>query len=175
MTEESKNIVSLVKDIQNDNVTMNHVIDVFRGLKHSKILSHGHDRLEQYGCGRNWKKQEADRLFRMLIIKQILIERCELNGMGFPMSYLQLGAERNLPTAQKIFLTLTTDDTLKSSLSSSSTSKSSSASSGKDAQVTCYRALAELRNDVITLLALNFRLLKPILFLPVLFSKTVYF
>lgn len=118
---------------------MNHVMDVFRGLKHSKIMTNGHDQLQHHGCGKNWKKQDAERLFRMLIVKEILIERCELNGMGFPMSYLQLGSRSNLPNTQSIFLTLTTEDSTKST---------SSKTSSSDAQMTCYRTLVDLRNDV---------------------------
>ena len=147
---------------------MNHVMDVFRGLKHSKILSLGHDRLDHYGSGRNWKKQETERLFRMLIIKQILVEKCELNGMGFPMSYLQLGSERNLPKSQKIFLTLTTEE-------SKSSETSSSGSKGKAAQVECYRALTELRNDVRLISNLKLRFLKRIPFPLALYLKIVYF
>jgi hypothetical protein len=128
--------------------------------------------LNHYGCGKNWKKQDTERLFRMLIIKQILFERCELNGMGFPMSYLQLGSQHNLPNTQRIFLTLTTEDNTKSS-SSSTASSSTSRLSSSDMQITCYRALVELRNDV-NLFAYS-RYLKTIRSPLAQSSKTVYY
>ena len=41
VTMEAKHIVELVNVIQSDKITMTHAIDVFRGLKHAKIIQLG--------------------------------------------------------------------------------------------------------------------------------------
>jgi superfamily II DNA helicase RecQ len=69
---------------------MAHTMDVFRGMKHSKIISLGHDQTPMYGKGKAWKKQDTERLFRLLMIKGIIMEKCEINGMGFPVSHIRV-------------------------------------------------------------------------------------
>jgi superfamily II DNA helicase RecQ len=107
VTNEAKWIVALVHEIEDDKITMGHAMDVFRGMKHSKIISMGHDKSANYAKGKNWKKQDTERLFKMLIIRQILKERCELNGMGFANSYLYVGPRSSTVHTQQIKLTLT--------------------------------------------------------------------
>ena len=102
--------MDLVRETQGDKVTMLHVIDVFRGLKHARIMDLGHDQCRMYGKGKSWRKQETERLFKLLIIKQIIMERVELNGMGFPVTYVKLGPKSRLPNTEKIMLTITSED-----------------------------------------------------------------
>ena len=69
---------------------MIHCMDVYRGLKHAKIVNMGHDSIQYAGSGKHFKKQQVERLFRLLIIQQVLVEICERNSNGFICGYLQV-------------------------------------------------------------------------------------
>jgi superfamily II DNA helicase RecQ len=158
VTQEAKWIVDLVGETQGDKVTMLHIMDVFRGLKHSKIMDLGHDSCRMYGKGKSWKKQETERLLRLLIIKQIIMERVELNGMGFPVTYVKLGPKSRLPNTEKIMLTITSEDDSslgakasersRSRRSMDSASVASVGSSEPELQMNCYKELKQLRDDL---------------------------
>ena len=169
VTQEAKDIVALVRELQGDKVTMNHVMDVFRGMKHAKIVSLCHDQLHHYGKGKSWRKQDTERLFRMLVIREILTEKCELNGMGFPMSHLRIGAKCSLPQREEIMLTLTEDANETGPINNAPAEKKSrtrksiteddrpslefgapgeSSKEHAQVQMDCYRELKHLRDQV---------------------------
>ncbi|KAJ1559700.1 ATP-dependent DNA helicase sgs1, partial [Nowakowskiella sp. JEL0078] len=49
VTSHVKNIVKLVGDIQNDTVTLQYCVDVYRGSRINKILNNGHENTSMHG------------------------------------------------------------------------------------------------------------------------------
>ncbi|KAJ3196945.1 hypothetical protein HK101_006994 [Irineochytrium annulatum] len=64
--------------------------DAFRGMKHQKIKEERLDYLPLFACGSNYSKQEAERIYRTLIAKDILGEVCIKNKSGYPAAYLKV-------------------------------------------------------------------------------------
>ncbi|GAA5875177.1 hypothetical protein JCM16303_005035 [Sporobolomyces ruberrimus] len=97
--------VKLVSAIERDKgVTMLYAIDVYRGSKLQKIVSNGHDQLEDAGKGANIDRGDCERLFQLLFSEQILGERYERNGLGFTNAYIVLGPRARQFLAGRISL-----------------------------------------------------------------------
>ncbi|KAI9144498.1 P-loop containing nucleoside triphosphate hydrolase protein [Paraphysoderma sedebokerense] len=90
VTSDAQNILSMVRDISRDKITLLYALDVWRGSKVSKIVQNGHDKLRYHGSGKNYTKTEAERIFHQLVIKELLAEYSEINGMGYSCSYLKV-------------------------------------------------------------------------------------
>jgi RecQ family ATP-dependent DNA helicase len=86
--KEALEIVKLVKEIQGDQITMIHAIDVYRGMKTSKINSLNHSKVNGYGKGSKKKKHDVERIFRFLVLENILMEKVISNPGGYPTAYL---------------------------------------------------------------------------------------
>ena len=82
--------VRLVKELQNSKVTLLHCVDVFRGSKSKKITDAGHDRIEEYGVGRDVDRADAERLFYRLLSEDALQEFNRVNKAGFAAQYLSV-------------------------------------------------------------------------------------
>ncbi|TPX45000.1 hypothetical protein SeLEV6574_g04149 [Synchytrium endobioticum] len=93
ITEDVRVIIDMVRQMQNDNVTLLHCMDVFRGSKSSKIVAAGHDKLAGAGKGQDYSRTDIERIFRHLLVKDILRERCERNASGFSNAYVGIGRQ----------------------------------------------------------------------------------
>lgn len=91
LTGDAINVMKLVHELQNTSVTLSYCVDVFRGSRISKILQNGHDHVEWYGTGKQHQKHDAERLFRELVLRNILTEEAKTNYSGFVNSYIKTG------------------------------------------------------------------------------------
>ncbi|ORX95152.1 ATP-dependent DNA helicase [Basidiobolus meristosporus CBS 931.73] len=91
MTSEAISAIKLVQEVQNQHITLIQAVDIFRGMKHQKIVRSGQDNLAMYGAGKHLNRNDVERLFRMLVLQEYLSERCEQTVQGFIASYLQCG------------------------------------------------------------------------------------
>ena len=87
-TEYAVAAIELVRNIERDNITLLHCVDVFRGSKNKKILDLNHDNLEGYGAGANLDRGEIERLFYRLLSEDALVEHNVANKAGFASQYL---------------------------------------------------------------------------------------
>ncbi|ODV85253.1 hypothetical protein CANARDRAFT_28524 [[Candida] arabinofermentans NRRL YB-2248] len=87
----SKDIVGLVKELQNENVTVIQCQDIYKGSKSSKIVNAGYNNNQYHGKGKDLAKVEVERIFFHLIHQGILEEKSIINGAGFASNYLRLG------------------------------------------------------------------------------------
>lgn len=94
ITEHTKNILKLVKSIQNENVTLIYCQDVYRGSKLKKIMNTGHDKLPLYGKGKDVHRNELQRIFFHLITLQYLIEYPIINKSGFANNYVKVSTAK---------------------------------------------------------------------------------
>ena len=93
-TDRVKAIVKLVRRITKDKVTLLQCVDIYRGLKTSKITNSGHDDLDEYGLGSDLEKGVVERIFYRLLTEDVLEEyNVFQNKMGFPTQYIKLGSK----------------------------------------------------------------------------------
>lgn len=85
-------------------VTINYIVEVFRGSQMSKILEKGHNNCEMYGKGSHLKKNDAERLIRLLIYKKILSEQPFPSNYGGVNCYLKLGDKCRIISEQNFSL-----------------------------------------------------------------------
>ncbi|RMZ80941.1 hypothetical protein DV737_g2780, partial [Chaetothyriales sp. CBS 132003] len=98
-TEHARHAVELVRQIGRDDVTLLHCVDVFRGAKGAtKIKTMGHDRVREYGMGKDLERGDCERLFQRLVNDDILEEHQKTNRAGWTTGYVRLGAKVNMVT-----------------------------------------------------------------------------
>ncbi len=71
-------------------MTLAYCVDVFRGSKAAKIMNANHDSVTGYGAGKHYQKQDAERLFRELVMRKVIREVCQKNYAGFVNSYIKV-------------------------------------------------------------------------------------
>ncbi|ORZ01722.1 hypothetical protein BCR43DRAFT_189779 [Syncephalastrum racemosum] len=88
-TQAAKEIVTLVRAAYRENITLNQVLDIFRGSKSKRFEMYQGE--PYFGAGQAYKKQDIDRLLKKLVLSDVLNERSQTNRAGFVSSYIQLG------------------------------------------------------------------------------------
>ena len=58
-----------------------HIIDVLLGSKAGKVLQRGHDKLSTYGIGREFSREQWQRLARQLLQKGLMVKDAEFGGL----------------------------------------------------------------------------------------------
>ncbi|KAK9464120.1 P-loop containing nucleoside triphosphate hydrolase protein [Lipomyces oligophaga] len=96
VTEITKDILRVVRELQSENVTMLYCMDVFRGSKTVKIQTAGHDMIQGYGAGQGLNRTDVERIFHHLVTDDALKESSIVNSAGFASSYLRIGGQANL-------------------------------------------------------------------------------
>ena len=86
----AKDIIKLVKSIQDEQVTVLYCQDVFRGLSHKKITEAGHHENEYHGKGQSLDKNDVERIFFYLLSQQCIVEYHVMHG-GFATDYVKVG------------------------------------------------------------------------------------
>lgn len=95
MTKEAKELAQLVQDLaSNQNVTLLHIADVYKGSKQKKIVDSGHDRHPFHGRGSSLAKSDIHRILKQLIFKKVLADFCTFTG-EFPIVYIKAGPQFN--------------------------------------------------------------------------------
>lgn len=94
MSDDARTVVGLVRSLQEQRVTLLYCVDVFRGMEGAKIVRNGHININGHGAGKKYTKTDAERLFKLLLIKEVLTERVESNQLGFTTAYVQVSGLR---------------------------------------------------------------------------------
>ena len=82
--------IELVRGMEQDNVTLLHCVDIFRGSKSKRITESKHSKLDQFGSGCALDRGEAERLFYRLLSEDALAEHHITNKAGFPQQYVHV-------------------------------------------------------------------------------------
>lgn len=93
VTGHAKEIVELVRSIENDKVTMVYCADVYRGSRQKKILLNGHENAKNFGSGKSLDKTDVERIFHHLITEGFLDEYSLYSSIGFSSSYIKQGPD----------------------------------------------------------------------------------
>ena len=75
---------------------------VIAGSKNSKITENGHDKHRMHGRGSAYSRQDADRLFRKLVIDGVLMEELIITAMDHAACYIKLGRKAQDVMAGKL-------------------------------------------------------------------------
>ncbi|RDL36724.1 uncharacterized protein BP5553_06076 [Venustampulla echinocandica] len=90
MTRQAKAALNIVEQVQHDNVTLLHIVDILRGAPTAKIRDRDHHSLEGFGVASDLPRGEIERLFTRLLMENALKERNVMRG-AFPQQYIHLG------------------------------------------------------------------------------------
>jgi bloom syndrome protein len=71
-------------------VTLLYCVEVFRGVNSKKIKDARHDQLQEYGAGSDLDREDAERLFQLLLNEDALGEHQVFNKAGFATSYIMV-------------------------------------------------------------------------------------
>ena len=82
--------ISMVKKLENDQVTLLHCVDVFRGGKTKKITDLFHYNLPEYGAGSSIDRGDVERIFYRLLSEDALSEHNIMNKSGFANQYIHV-------------------------------------------------------------------------------------
>ena len=80
----------MIKTVGRETMTINQAIDVYRGMKNTKVYDNGFNELVSYGKGAQLRKTDAERIFHYMIVENILEEQYVTNRMGFTTAYLKV-------------------------------------------------------------------------------------
>jgi bloom syndrome protein len=69
-------------------VTLLYCVEIFRGINSKKIKDAGHDQLREYSAGSDLGREDAERLFQLLLAEDALEEKNVVNKAGFASSYI---------------------------------------------------------------------------------------
>jgi RecQ family ATP-dependent DNA helicase len=90
ITDTTKNILKMVRELQNARITLIQFIDIFRGSASKLLRARGIDHASGAGIGSSYSKTDCERIFKHLVLNNILYEKCESNAHGFVTAYLQV-------------------------------------------------------------------------------------
>ncbi|KAK9465274.1 hypothetical protein V1512DRAFT_242233 [Lipomyces arxii] len=99
ISNATKDIISVVQGIQNDQVTLLYAMDVYRGSKAARVVNSHHDQVEGHGSGRDIERTDTERIFHYLVTESILKEVAAVNNSGFASSYVQVGPKAHAITS----------------------------------------------------------------------------
>ncbi|CAD1783791.1 similar to Kazachstania africana KAFR0F01050 hypothetical protein [Maudiozyma barnettii] len=106
ITETSLQIVDLVDSLGSDRVTVISCQEIFKGSKSAKIVQSGYTQLREHGLGKEWSKQDLERIFFHLITLKVLQEYSVMNKCGYGSSYVKLGPEARKLRNRKLTITM---------------------------------------------------------------------
>ncbi|SMN21556.1 similar to Saccharomyces cerevisiae YMR190C SGS1 Nucleolar DNA helicase of the RecQ family [Maudiozyma saulgeensis] len=106
ITETALQIIDLVDSLGSDRVTVINCQEIFKGSKSAKIVQAGYAQLRGHGLGKEWSKQDLERIFFYLITLKVLQEYSVMNKCGYGSSYVKLGPEATKLRNKKLNITM---------------------------------------------------------------------
>ncbi|KAF8866541.1 hypothetical protein BDZ45DRAFT_610618 [Acephala macrosclerotiorum] len=83
--------LQLVAGMEGERVTSLHCVDILRGANLKKIRDAGHDKLKEFGAGKNLARGDVERLFNALAQLEAIAEESIANKGGYANTYIKLG------------------------------------------------------------------------------------
>jgi bloom syndrome protein len=88
-TAHAQTAMRIVKQLQDDNVTLLHCVDILRGATSKKIKDGQHQDIQGFGAARDVARGEVERLYFRLLMENALAEHNVMKG-GFASQYLHV-------------------------------------------------------------------------------------
>ncbi|XP_022183329.1 Bloom syndrome protein homolog [Myzus persicae] len=163
VTEDSIEIVKTIKELcgsgggsWNNNFTLIHIIDIFKGSSNQKIKSHNHDKLSLHGRGKQWDRFDAERLMHKLVLEGYLREEMVASKVDIINAFVRVGPEADKLIRGSIKLKLASAS--KNKLNIETTSKNSNTPVNtvlKEIQEKCYEHLMDVCRGIAASLNVN--------------------
>ncbi|KAL1474818.1 hypothetical protein MTO96_020463 [Rhipicephalus appendiculatus] len=95
VTEDAREVARCVQTLnaKRVNVTVNQLVDIFKGAMNKKMKDQKLDALPLHGRGKTYQRNDANRLVRRLVLDGYLKEEITMNYLEMAMSYLRPGAK----------------------------------------------------------------------------------
>ncbi|KAK8726686.1 hypothetical protein OTU49_009995 [Cherax quadricarinatus] len=98
VTRETRAILQAVQQLcsggrWSNNFTINHFVDIFKGSEAKKVMDSGHNRHSLHGIGKSWTRNDAERLFRRLVLEGYLQEEMVVIRDEMACAYLRPGSK----------------------------------------------------------------------------------
>lgn len=95
VTEDAREVARCVQALNEKrvNVTVNQLVDIFKGAVNKKTKDQKLDALPLHGRGKTYQRNDANRLVRRLVLDGYLKEEITMNYLEIAMSYLRPGAK----------------------------------------------------------------------------------
>ncbi|XP_069186238.1 recQ-like DNA helicase BLM isoform X1 [Procambarus clarkii] len=98
VSTETRAILQAVKQLctgggWSSNFTINHFVDIFKGSEAKKVMDSGHNRHSLHGKGKSWSRNDAERLFRRLVLEGYLQEDMVVIRDEMTCAYLRSGSK----------------------------------------------------------------------------------
>lgn len=95
VTEDAREVVRCVEELcqQRRKVTVNMVVDIFKGCTNKKMTKENFTNLRLHGRGKGYQRTDADRLLRRLILEGYLKEESVINYLEMAVSYVHPGSK----------------------------------------------------------------------------------
>ncbi|XP_065912023.1 recQ-like DNA helicase BLM isoform X3 [Dysidea avara] len=96
VTEKASLIVDSIRQVcrsKDNQFTLLHYLDVFRGSSSNKVVSSGHQSLPMFGKGANMSRTDLERLLHLLITSGYLEESLHTGSHDTVVSYIKVGRE----------------------------------------------------------------------------------
>lgn len=90
----AKELAELVQDLSRQKVTLVQISDIYKGSKAKRIIERGFNKHRLFAKGSSYDRNEIQRILKQLLIKDILMEKCEYMG-EFPVTYIHPGKNMN--------------------------------------------------------------------------------
>ncbi|XP_026809821.1 Bloom syndrome protein homolog [Rhopalosiphum maidis] len=163
VTEDSIEIVKTVKELcgsgggsWNNNFTLIHIIDIFKGSSNQKIKSNNHDKLSLHGRGKQWDRFDAERLMHKLVLEGYLREEMVASKVDIINAFVRVGPEADKLIRGSIKLKLASAS--KNKLNIETTNKHSNTPVNtvlKEIQEKCYENLMDVCRGLAASLNVN--------------------
>lgn len=89
VTSQAQAALRIVEQLQSENFTVLHAVDILRGKTNPKIRENNHHQMEDYGAASDLPRGEAERIFTRLLLENALREENVVRG-GFPNQYIRV-------------------------------------------------------------------------------------
>ncbi|CAO3609581.1 unnamed protein product [Mucor hiemalis] len=97
MTQDAAVAIKIVQQLGSDTVTLNQLLDIYRGAKLKRVMERGYDRLNGFGHGKSIPKINADRLLRAVVYEGGLeVKTVTPNNSAYPVQEVHVGPKSNL-------------------------------------------------------------------------------
>ncbi|XP_050687187.1 recQ-like DNA helicase Blm isoform X2 [Eriocheir sinensis] len=164
MSQEVRTILEAVKRLctggstWTNNFTLNHFVDIFKGSKVKKVLTNGHDRLPLHGLGKDFGRNDAERLFRRLVLEGYLREDLVVSRDDLTFVYIRPGQKcdkfLNNPNATFQFDVMSSRPAKQTPADTDS--QSADDDELKNIERECYKALLGVVKETAAVLGINY-------------------
>ncbi|KAI8143734.1 P-loop containing nucleoside triphosphate hydrolase protein [Fennellomyces sp. T-0311] len=87
---DAKSAITLLRDIEDDRVTLVQMVDMLRGSQARRFIDRGYHNLRGYGELKRMNRTEVDRLLKFMLLDGFLKEYTEVNKSGFSSTFVKV-------------------------------------------------------------------------------------